>query len=429
MTHRDLPKGATMGLIIPKNNLPRSLLQKGNESLVRLHSDLIQEYIHTMKRTAWWKKEHSFATIRMYTTFFYRCLGDRLYTRGVSELSLGDLFGLYRNSHGGSNKAIGKGTILEHCRRFVVLATILSGMGILEGGVNEGEIRTLFADLYESEINVGMKTTTTPAKSLDAEDVTKLYSSCVNHSEFVLLLLLLTTGIRVGGAVRLRVDGLLDAETGVVKTEGVTTEKGGLKHRFFLCPVLQYWARLHINASKLRYKTAPVYVFPSRYNTNEPCSVGHLQRTFRRLCQRAGVRGAMNIHRTRHTLAHALRLAGTPANHIQLLLGHSCSRTTDQYGSLQLHQLVERMQLPWDGVQQSFAARDKYVLLRALCPPKDYYLPWMTGGMDDNSVDDIVETVKPANNENKDRLTTISVQDMVALLSKLVKHKRRKLQP
>ena len=48
MTHRDLPKGATMGLIIPKNNLPRSLLQKGNESLVRLHSDLIQEYIHTM---------------------------------------------------------------------------------------------------------------------------------------------------------------------------------------------------------------------------------------------------------------------------------------------------------------------------------------------------------------------------------------------
>ena len=87
------------------------------------------------------------------------------------------------------------------------------------------------------------------------------------------------------------------------------------------------------------------------------------------------------------------------------------------------------MQLPWDGVQQSFAARDKYVLLRALCPPKDYYLPWMTGGMDDNSVDDIVETVKPANNENKDRLTTISVQDMVALLSKLVKHKRRKLQP
>ena len=408
---RGQPKGTTKGVIRPEASLPRTLVATGDTQLIQQHICLIEDYLKNVKRSAWWHQEHSFATVGVYTAFFYRCLGPRVYNQG--ELSIRDLLGLYKASHGA---AVMNSTLVEHCRRLTVLATILHNVGILHDGpvTHSKELQSFFAELLRGSSTV-RPSPLDRCNGFNATEVSQMYSSCKNEMEFVLLLLLLTTGIRVGGAVNLRVDGLCDdpgATPCVVRREAETIEKGGVRHRFFVCPVLQHWIQKHIEAHR-----GSVYFFPSRYRPDEPCSVGHLQCVFRQLCQRARVQGPNNIHRTRHTLAHALRLSGAPAKHIQLILGHTCPRTTDSYGSLCMNELIERMRLPWDGVEQG-SDKDQAALLRSLCPPEGYRLPWMGA----NSSPTLTCIHPPLYTAScaAGKVERISLRNMVELLSAVV---------
>lgn len=396
---RGQQKGVTRGVIVAHKSLPRSLLRTNNQQLINLHTRLINEYLTHIKRAPWWQHEHSFATIGMYTAFFYRCLGDRLFVG--QQLSPETLVQLYATSHRGHSFC--NSTYGEHCRRLVVLGMLLFRLGILQGETitaHRRYVHTFFARQMRGTAHSAAKAA---AKEFTPAEVHSLYAACQNCTEFVLLLLLFTTGIRIGGAVNLRVSGVQNAD-GTIKSEGTTTEKGAVQHRIFLCPVLRHWLGRYIAAA-----AATEYIFPARYGKQGPCSVGHLQRTFGRLCQRAQIAGPHNAHRTRHTLAHALRLTGTPSNHIQHMLGHTCPRTTDLYGALDTHELVRSMHLPWDGVRHDLCARDVSALLRSLCPPFVYRLPWMTP-------DDMAGLHTGIRADG----VPIRIQDLVQLLTQLV---------
>ena len=416
---RGQPKGITKGIIQPRQSLPRRLLSTGDELLISQHVDLIQEYLKHVKRSAWWHQQHSFATVGVYTAFFYRCLGRRVYE--PQELSLQDLLALYSASH--AETGVKNSTLLEHCRRLTVLGTILHNLGILRDGpvtTRNKEVQEFFASLLQRSVQHSPHSHH-HNQGFNVGEVSQIYSSTTNHTEFVLLLLLLTTGIRVGGAVHIRVDGLCDdpeATPCTVRSEGYTMEKGGVTHKFFICPVLRHWIQRHIEAHPVR----PAYLFPSRYNPQQPCSVGHLQCIFRQICTRAGIEGPKNIHRTRHTLAHALRLAGAPAKHIQLMLGHTCARTTDQYGSLGMNELIERMRLPWAGVENHLQIRDQSALLRNLCPADGYRLSWM--GEAGHHASHFNNTTAVADNVTMcDNVEVVSVQHVLELLAGVVGRK------
>jgi integrase len=57
---------------------------------------------------------------------------------------------------------------------------------------------------------------------------------------------------------------------------------------------------------------------------------GNWRRTFRRLCELAGVRGG-HPHRFRDTLAVELLLEGVPMERVSVLLGHSSVRVTERH--------------------------------------------------------------------------------------------------
>lgn len=392
---RGQPKGHTKGIIRPRESLPLGLLRTQNARLIAQHEKLIELYLASVKRSAWWRREHSFATVGMYTAFFYRCLGNRVLEPQC--LGVADLLTLYQESHGSD---VQRSTLVEHCRRLTVLGTILHKLGILRGDDPRAHNHCV-QDFFASRIALAKppKNDTTSSsgheKSLTEADVRRLYAACQTNTEHMFVLLLLTTGLRIGGVVNLRVSGLCD-QSGEVGAEGLTSEKGGAQHRFFICPMLRDRIKQHMHC------TGPTtFLFPSRYCSQDPCSVGHLQRLFGRLCRLANVSPPHNVHRTRHTLVHALRLNGTPAKHIQLMLGHRSSRTTDHYGGLCTNELVERMHLPWGGMNDD--DKDRSSLLRSLCPVSR---PWK---------------------EKADTMEHISVPELVRLLASVVK--KTKTQP
>lgn len=181
-------------------------------------------------------------------------------------------------------------------------------------------------------------------------EVQALYAAALGSPFSLLLLrLLFTTGLRIGGVCRLPIPPL--------EAECVhTVEKGGVVRSVHLAPCV--WADIRTLWDERPPRSNQRYLFPARYDVSRPVSTSHLKRTFRRLCDTAGVRGShAHVHTTRHTVAVALRLAGARLVDIAAFLGHANINTTYAVYSAPSHQeLVRGMRLPWmaaDGAVQS----------------------------------------------------------------------------
>ena len=177
----------------------------------------------------------------------------------------------------------------------------------------------------------------------------------------LLLLLLFTTALRVGGLSRLPAVSPRD-------TWCRTVEKGGQIHPVALAPCV----RDALSAYLAAHPASPEahYLLPSRRNADHPISTTQLKRWFRGLCARAGVVGPhAHIHTTRHTVAVALRLAGCRIADIQAFLGHASPSTTlAVYCTPDFHQLVHLLRLPWFSGPVDHHRGVDDTLLRALAP-------------------------------------------------------------
>ena len=202
--------------------------------------------------------------------------------------------------------------------------------------------------------------------AFDVAEVERLHAAAraAGPESEVLLLLLFTTGLRVGGLSRLPLPRAADQDT------LVTEEKGGRRLPVVLAPCVwdalrRWWA--------VRPPRAPAqtFLFASRYDPGRPASTSHLSRCFGRLCAAARVTGRhAHIHTTRHTVAVALRLAGCRIIDIAAFLGHAHPATTLRvYSTPSFEQLLGTMRLPWYTETTTTApGREDDRLLRALAP-------------------------------------------------------------
>ena len=172
---------------------------------------------------------------------------------------------------------------------------------------------------------------------LSREEVRRILDATPNPKHKLLLSLIYAAGLRLGEVSRLRV-GDIDVDRGMLHVRGGK----GNKDRYTLlgdvvCRQLADYPRPDDPKAYLFPGTAPGRHLNAR----------SIQKVFQQACARAGIAKRATVHTLRHSFATHLLEQGTGLRHIQELLGHSSSRTTEIYTHVSSSEL-RRIRSPLD---------------------------------------------------------------------------------
>jgi len=158
---------------------------------------------------------------------------------------------------------------------------------------------------------------------LSAEQVQQLLAAAENPGQRLLLLLLLSTGIRRSEAASITLDQV-DLENRQLRVRG----KGNKERMVPLTVEVVEAIEQHLSS---REPTECKHIFISRV-TGEPLTGGGVYKVIRPLLKRAGLDGqGITPHKLRHTFATHLARNGVDVRTVQELLGHSDLGTTAKY--------------------------------------------------------------------------------------------------
>jgi len=158
---------------------------------------------------------------------------------------------------------------------------------------------------------------------LSTEQVQQLLAAAQNPGQRLLLLLLLSTGLRRSEAAAITLDHV-DLEHRQLRVRG----KGNKERMVPLTAEVVEAIQEHLASRK---PTECRHLFISRV-TGEPLSGGGVYKVIRPLLKRAGLDGqAITPHKLRHTFATHLVRNGVDVKTVQELLGHSDLGTTAKY--------------------------------------------------------------------------------------------------
>lgn len=153
-----------------------------------------------------------------------------------------------------------------------------------------------------------------------------------------MVLLLVSTGLRYGEAIGLKA-GRVDVLAGKLAVLETMHEVGGGEY-VFTSPKSEQSRRSVSFPKEVAAELVPLVSGKSRdemvftEDDGRPVTRNFRQRTWLRICERAGLDG-LRLHDLRHTHAAVLISAGTPLTAVQRRLGHSSIRvTSDMYGHL-----------------------------------------------------------------------------------------------
>jgi integrase len=163
----------------------------------------------------------------------------------------------------------------------------------------------------------------------------------------LMYLLLISTGMRVGGLVKIRTKNVTEAAQAhvVPKETGRTLEKGNKWFSFCLLPrikeLLVEWI------SSLRSGDAGPYLFPGRVTGHVTTKA--VRTMFSGICHEAGLEGVQfHPHALRHSYAHILLENGNTPEIVSKLLNHANVATTEQfYLRENTMQVLKRANIPW----------------------------------------------------------------------------------
>ena len=172
-----------------------------------------------------------------------------------------------------------------------------------------------------------------PFFAFTAAEVRAILEAAVSTLERLIVLLFLTTGVRIGGLTRLRTGGKKKfLHITEVPATLRTLEKNGRMHTVFLTPA----CRTLVVDYHRQVPSGSDYLFPSPRIPSHPISTSFVWKLCQRLLHRAGIRGPhAHPHTFRHTLIHLMYMGGTPFDHIAKFVGHANPNITSQvYGRL-----------------------------------------------------------------------------------------------
>lgn len=176
---------------------------------------------------------------------------------------------------------------------------------------------------------------------LAREEVRRIFRAVPNRKHRALLMLVYSSGLRVGEVVRLRPDDL-DTGRGLLHVR----QGKGRKDRYVMLSAVAVEAV----EEYVRFYEPTRWLFPGarpRRHLHER-SVQHL---FARACRKAGIRKHATVHTLRHSFATHLLEKGVNLRYIQELLGHKSPKTTQVYTRVAEGDLA-RIQSPLDDLMR-----------------------------------------------------------------------------
>ncbi len=156
---------------------------------------------------------------------------------------------------------------------------------------------------------------------LSKEEVAKILDSVDNIKHKAILMLVYSSGLRVGEVVKLKPEDI-DGNRMLVFIKGTKGRKDRytLLSEVTLKSLREYWKE---------YRPTK-WLFPGP-DKERHITIRTAQRIFETACELAGVKKEVTIHSLRHSFATHLLENGIDLRYIQELLGHKSSKTTEIY--------------------------------------------------------------------------------------------------
>lgn len=186
-------------------------------------------------------------------------------------------------------------------------------------------LRLFFRDILEKPLSKKvLKFTKRPKRlpeTLTTTEVTNLFQAADNLKHRTIFMTIYSAGLRISEAVHLKpLD--IDSKNMQIHIRGA---KGQKDRNVMLSDKLLDQLRLYWKAYRPKE-----WLFPGIY-PNAPVNTGTVQRAFRKVALKAGIRKPVTPHSLRHSFATHLLEAGVGLPYIQQLLGHASINTTMIY--------------------------------------------------------------------------------------------------
>jgi site-specific recombinase XerD len=211
-------------------------------------------------------------------------------------------------------------------------------------------LRFLYVELYK--VPFAIASIPRPQKEsklpvvLSQDEVMRILDAVDNEKHKTILMLIYSAGLRVGEAVRLRIEDI-DSERKLIHLRGAK----GKKDRYTLL------ADSVLEGLRDYYKQyKPKDFLFEGGDGRRHYSERSVQHVFERAVQAAGVRKQVSVHSLRHSFATHLLEGGTDLRFIQELLGHKSSKTTEIYTHVS-NKSLGRIMSPLDKAMQQSKAK------------------------------------------------------------------------
>ena len=164
---------------------------------------------------------------------------------------------------------------------------------------------------------------------LNKNEIARVINSIRNIKHKVILMLIYSSGLRVSEAAKMKLSDI-DYERKMIH---VTNSKGK-KDRY---TILSEKIISLLYKYKLQYKPQ-IWAFEGQ-NKNRHISVRTIQKIFSDACKKVNITKKATVHTLRHSFATHLLDKGIDIKHIQELLGHKSTKTTEIYTHVSLNKL------------------------------------------------------------------------------------------
>ena len=213
-------------------------------------------------------------------------------------------------------------------------------------GYNDEKILDLYSNIKQKKNNIfddGTDKHTFTADELDA-----LYDTIKDNNMFKLIyLLMITTGMRVGGLVKIKFEHVVNilGNTFEIKNSGRTIEKGRKWFTFMINDGVKKAMYDYISEDRLDNSE---YLFPSN-RTSGHISTSMVRSMIKRAGKKAGIEGDhLHPHSLRHSYAHILLDCGNEPAVVSKLLGHANVATTQSfYLKENAAEAASKANIPW----------------------------------------------------------------------------------